>query len=329
MKKILAVMLILPSILFSCAYAGGGRTHMYIAQQAIKHIPDKTLRNLLEDNIDAYMVGAYYPDSGYTDVSHHGDVSHSRAFHRALADVIRGKYSDPVHQKPRLVAFLIGTAAHAAGDDDMHYVLYPEMRQHDFKKEDDSKVHMYGDVGIDLLVTVDKSRWSSPPTEWWLPLSDIMAAYKKLGHDDITETQVIEGNKVISIAGLEENIIALPAYPYLWWKMPWTTKNYDKAERGGLFVAEQKVATYEMQLWQYLNEKEYHAALSAPRSQSRVKFDPNPIKDIGLKALHAGAVMVKVKHNSDGSVNLDRPIVQDKAKLTAMLKHVVAWIKNI
>src|SRR5580692_7784230 len=101
----------------SVGYASGGITHMFLAQDAIAKIPNAELRHLLINNLDAYLVGAYYPDSGYVGGNHYGEDSHRDSFIDTFTDYIKEKYPHPAMQNPKLVAFLFGCASHKISDE--------------------------------------------------------------------------------------------------------------------------------------------------------------------------------------------------------------------
>jgi hypothetical protein len=46
------------------AYAAGGYTHMYIAQQAFLKTNDEEIRRTIGSNLEAYYLGAHFPDVG-------------------------------------------------------------------------------------------------------------------------------------------------------------------------------------------------------------------------------------------------------------------------
>src|SRR3990167_4501307 len=102
MKQLISLMLTVFTFI-NVGYAGGGRTHIFMAQEAINKIPDKNLRLLLEDNLDAYLVGAYFPDSGYTKETYHGDAAHEKRFQYKFLEYIYEKYKNPVIENPKLV----------------------------------------------------------------------------------------------------------------------------------------------------------------------------------------------------------------------------------
>ena len=77
---------------FTTAHAGGGITHMFLAEESIQLLPDAKLRQLLLNNLDAYRVGAYYPDSGYVKGNTYGEDSHWDPFIFTFADYVKETY---------------------------------------------------------------------------------------------------------------------------------------------------------------------------------------------------------------------------------------------
>ena len=63
------------------------------------------------------------------------------------------------------------------------------MRDNDFNGNYE-EAHKNGDLGIDLLLVIDKSRWTNEPSDWWVPIADLIAVYKRMGLTQVTETQL-------------------------------------------------------------------------------------------------------------------------------------------
>lgn len=317
---------------FSTCYAGGGIAHMFVAQEAIAKIPDTALRNLILTNLDAYLVGAYYPDSGYIKGNLYGEDSHWDAFIYAFTDHLKSKYTDPVSQNPKLVAFLFGVAAHRVSDEVMHWTFYNETRRIEFN-DDYEKAHSYGDTGIDLLVNIDKNLWFSQPATWWVPVQDLVQIYHRMGKDEYDAKQIIWGNIVIFFAGYGERMISAPAYPILRWKMPWTAKHYYDWPQGGMLMSEKNIVEYQTALWQRLNSKEVSLVpINKPRvspdkvlrASLKTTDSDTSINDLALKAIASGAVTVNTKTNEDGSVELQAPVINQMSKLQDLIRQFLS-----
>ena len=66
--------------------------------------------------------------------------------HLCIRRPYQRKYSDPVIQHPKLVAFLFGCAVHRVSDEIIHWTFYPISKDKDFNG-DYNQAHQYGDVG--------------------------------------------------------------------------------------------------------------------------------------------------------------------------------------
>ena|SRR3990167_6062797 len=243
-------------LMFFCSpyiYAGGGIIHMLIAKEAIPKMSSEQLRTLLETNMDAYLVGSNYPDSGYVKNTHYGEMSHWDPFIFTFVDYLREKYKDPVIENPKLVAFLFGCATHRVSDVVIHWTFYKKSATEDFKG-DWNKAHDFGDLGIDLLALVDKNLWLDFPHQWWVPVEDLVAIYHRMG-ETVTQKEIMYGNRVYSLSGLGERSIAAVSYFPLHLKASWTAKHYYDAPEGGVLADEVAVADYANNLWERLLKK--------------------------------------------------------------------------
>ena len=329
MKKLLCTALCFISFFTSFfTYAGGGITHMFLAEESIQQLPDAKLRHLLLDNIDAYRVGAYYPDSGYISNNLYGEDSHWDPFIEAFADYINETYPNFMEQNPKLVAFLFGCAAHRVSDQIMHQTFYPVIRDKDFNGDGDT-AHSYGDAGIDLLINADKNLWLAYPSTWWVPVKDLVNVYRRMGFDQYSADQIIWGNAVLSVTGYGERLISAPAYLFLQWKMPWTAAHYYDWPVGGITMDEKKVAEYQTRLWERLNSKTTKRALSAStpaqKAHTGIKNQANDY-NFAENALKSGAIGVSVTPHDDGSVDIGNPFVKQEAEFRALLNQLLAKI---
>lgn len=295
-------------------YAGGGITHMFIAEESIPFL-DPHLNQILQDNKDAFLAGAHYPDSGYVPGTGYGEDSHWDAFIFTFADYIREKYKNPMVENPKLIAFLMGCAVHRMSDEIIHFTFYDFVSDIDFNGND-KKAHKYGDVGIDLLLNIDKSRWSHFPKTWWVPVADLLEVYHRMGLDQYTADQIIFGNQALSLAGYLERAISLPAYPYLKWRMPWTASNYYDWPQGGMLMDIQVVASYEKSLWYRLQ----HATKTMPSKKLKLDHDLTIIS-LSKKALDEHIAEMPMQYNSDGSVDLQPPVILNQNKWAAMTSN--------
>jgi len=332
MRKLYRICILLLSLIILPVYAGGGIAHMFLAQETIDRLPDPALRNLLKNNFEAYVVGAYYPDSGFVGGNHYGEDSHWDAFIFTFADYLKDKYSQPELQNPKLVAFLFGCAAHRLSDEVMHWTFYPVMAKQDFHTDNWSEAHQYGDIGIDLLLIIDKNQWLTHPTTWWVPVKDLVAVYQRMGKPEYTAEEIIRGNSITFFAGYGERLIAAPAYPYLRWKMPWTSQHYYDWPVGGITMDEDKTAEYLMNLWQRLKGKKPFPRATLSKMH---QLDSNPanhssvLNDFSTNILNQGVVSVPTITNEDGSVELQSPIINSFTQFQQSLVNLISKIRQL
>jgi hypothetical protein len=251
MKKSLLALCLLITLACTHVFAGGGTTHMLLAKEAIALLPNQELRQLLLKHMDAYLVGAYYPDSGYVEGTGYGEDSHWDPFIHTFADYIKTAYPDFRKQNPDLVAFLFGCAAHRVSDEVTHWTFYREIADHDFAG-DRQKAHDNADLGIDLFLIHDKAHSLSQPSHWWVPVDDLLAVYHLMGKDQYTAREINWGNAVISTVGNGERIIAPASYPIYQGRMPWAAAHYYDWAIGGMQIDELQIAQYQTALWQRL-----------------------------------------------------------------------------
>jgi hypothetical protein len=244
MKKILWVITLLIS---TQIFAGGGLSHMFIAKESIPLLADPILQNILQQNFDSYLVGAYYPDSGYVKGTHYGEDSHWDLFIHTFADYIKDTY--PNLSNPALIAFLFGCAAHRESDEIMHWTFYPEVAKYDFEG-DNQKAHQYADPGIDVLVNVE--HLVDTPHQWWIPIHDLLQVYHRMNKDEYTEEEIILGTSVIEAITTIDKQMGPAGYRSIIKKIPWTAAHYYDWPEGGMLMDIQKVSVYQNHLWERL-----------------------------------------------------------------------------
>ncbi|EKD69967.1 MAG: hypothetical protein ACD_46C00687G0010 [uncultured bacterium] len=322
MRKIIILITLLVSQFVSTAFAAGGITHMFIAKEAVKQLPPQ-LRDVIYQNMDAYLVGAYYPDSGYIANTGYGEDSHWDPFVYAFSDYLREKYPYPAQQNPPLVAFLFGVATHRISDEVTHWTFYPEIAKYDFKG-DKTKAEDVADMGIDILVNVEKNQWATKPSVWWVPVKDLLAIYHRMGKDQYTAAEIIRGNEVISIAGAGEKAIATEAYPvYKYIKLQWTDKHYYNWPTGGIVMDVQKVVEYQKALWARLTTPRVNVdnfvsnGSSNKITQQRKILANKTLLNCAQQAIKTNGATTNITTNSDGSVSI-RPVISDFQRLRCM-----------
>lgn len=244
------------------SYCCGGLTHMFIAKEVSKQLPNKELAQLIKNNYDAYLVGSYYPDSGYLKNTGYGEDSHWDSFLYTFADYIK-KNPKLLKTRPKLIAFLFGCATHRVADEIFHKYFLLHIAEHDSNHNHD-RAHRYGDLGLDLLINIDKKQWINYPKIWWVPVRDLVNVYQMMGKPEYTADKIIYGNSIIYFAGIGERLFSVVAYPYWRWKMAWTAKHYMSLPDCGLYAIEKQVIDYQMNLWAYLHNEAEKPLFTTP-----------------------------------------------------------------
>lgn len=328
-STIQSILIFLAGIFVSfSANAGGGITHMFVAEEAIPQVFDSNLRKILQDHKDAYLTGAHYPDSGYIPGTGYGEDSHWDAFIYTFAEYIKEKYRQPEFENPRLVAFLMGCATHRVSDEIIHYTFYPFISKNDFNGND-FKAHKYGDVGIDMLLNIEKTRWNHHPNVWWVPVSDLLEVYHRMGLDQYSAEQIIYANKLLNIAGYLERLISVPTYGYLRMRMPWTAKHYYDWPEGGMLMDIQQIAKYQNNLWNKIKDiKPVH--LNQSNNNKKISDHHSSMTNFAKQAFDAGIIKVSMNRQSDGSIELQPLVINDENKLRELIsEYEKELIKNL
>lgn len=320
MKKLLLTISLFYFCIVSNTYAGGGITHMFLAEETIALLPDAKLRGILLTHLDAYRVGAYYPDSGFVGDNQYGEDSHWDPFINAFMTHLKIRYANPSSDNPKLVAFFFGCAVHRLSDEIMHWTFYNVSKDQDFAG-DWNLAHEYGDLGIDLLINIDQNQWLTHPKEWWVPVADLVAIYRLMGKEQYTAAQIIRGNIGLYFAGYGERLISLPAYPYLQQRMPWTATHYMNWPSGGILADEQQVAQYLDQLWRVLQEP---TSTIYPAAHKQMLSETNTRALLfAQKILSTGSAQLEVVPQMDGSVILKHPVITNQAAFHHALNQLL------
>ncbi|MDX1900473.1 MAG: zinc dependent phospholipase C family protein [Gammaproteobacteria bacterium] len=235
-------------LLMSChVFAAGGIAHMYIAKQSIPLMTDKRLRDLIQNNMDAYLVGANYPDTGYVPGTHYGEDSHWEPFLNAFVSWIHAHYTDPLDQNPKLVAFLMGCVTHSVSDRIFHADFVTAEAQHDFHGDYDT-AHQNLDTGLDFIINTEKNQWLTRPLTWWVPVDTLVEVYQLMGKPH-PASEIRYGNDIYSTGSVAERVVDPITYLYYKYKMPWADAHYETAPTGGMHVLEQASADYVESYW--------------------------------------------------------------------------------
>jgi hypothetical protein len=236
------------------AYAAGGITHMFIAKEVIPHLSDRDLKNLIENNLDAYLVGSNYPDSGYMQGTHYGDATHWQKFIDTSVIYLHERYPYPEQQNPALVAFLLGCATHIVSDQVFHGAFINKVSKEDFHHHWQT-AHTVSEEGLDMLVLLDKKQWQVRPVIWWLPLHDLVQIYQRMGKNNYSQSEIFWGNTLYSLTGIGQRALTPFGYNYIKLTMPWLSHHYEDTKEGGLLMTEQLTINYLQETWKKITVK--------------------------------------------------------------------------
>lgn len=248
---------LLPSI----SQATGSITHMFIAEETANKLTDSAIKNLIQNNRDAYLVGATYPDTGYIQGTHYGFDSHREAFLDTFLTYLQEKYLYPEQQNPRLVAFLLGCAVHQTVDQVFHGAFMNKIAMEDFHG-DWQKTHTISERNLDFLINIEKNQWREHPQIWWVPISDLVAVYHKMGKNTYSASEIFWGNIIYSFNGLDERLFSLTGYFYAQSHTPWLAKHYYATSQGGVLFTEEVASKRVLEIWRHLLKQPEHKTLS-------------------------------------------------------------------
>jgi hypothetical protein len=102
------------------ALACGQSTHIWVALEAARTLPEGELKTFLEDPVvwDAYVNGAMFPDGGYSPLTQHpyGETAHWEPYQTHVAEALAEERPWATDDARREVAFLLGNMAHGYAD---------------------------------------------------------------------------------------------------------------------------------------------------------------------------------------------------------------------
>ena len=320
-------LLAIPSLVF-----GAGLTqHQFMADIAYELVSTPALSDCLGENRDAYLVGAAFPDAGYATLNIPlSNQAHSKSFINAFVEHIRQSYVSPYNDQYKLISFLLGIASHVADDPPYHAYFISEVADRDLNENYDL-AHTLCDTGLEFTTIIDFNRWGVIP-KVWIPVEDIQRVFEMLG-SSYSREEVMNGNKVLSVAGLAERLVALLAYLPVRLIIPWAFENYYDFPQGGLYNGGEVSAAYYESIWDALMSPGLF--LEDNTIQLPAGFlDTPPLRDdlqtaesrqflyaFARRCLAEKAVRIDVTELEDGSVLLGSPrIIKPRKFFDLLLK---------
>ena len=294
----------------------GCLAHTYIAEQVGPRLqqPNPDLYQIIANNWNEYIVASDYPDTGFMPGATYGEISHWQPFADAYISYLHTAYPDPSSKQSKLIAFLMGVATHMQSDITSHWTYYDLVALHDFNNQPDSgqawqRAHQDMDPGSDFYVVVNKGIYDHP-VRWWVPASDLENVYKIMGKD-ISAEEIIRSNAIYYLAlGLDETLIALPAYLYdRYLEVPWGMANLETPDspdlRVGAFPGQiNDSVNYVNALWAKFQAPNTYFNFSEqqPRKSKSIRPRISAAMRLVAQALDNGWVTFDPIYEPDGSV---------------------------
>jgi len=180
------------------ARANGNYTHLWVAQDAVQHVENAELQELLAapEWYEAMRNGANFPDGGYAVGDGYGEMGHWEPFQTLYLEWIRDTYGPPWSDEgKRHVAFLLGMAAHGLTDQlfdgmylERHYVF-----------DENSTGGEWGNVDGVTDICFAAAMGPMQPPETWVP-ADVMAElFAEAGHE-VTPQTIEMGQSLVAVA---------------------------------------------------------------------------------------------------------------------------------
>lgn len=240
----------------SSARAHGLFGHVHVTGWAAENLPPGELRELFEDPevFNALLMGATFPDTGYAlgdDVTRaYGEHSHWEPFVEDFIQHLRTNYAPPYDtlEERKLVAFLMGCAAHGLQDELFDSTFLFELEQRDGGNQDAS------DPGTDAFLVVDEHARLYPVE--WVPMDDLLPLYADLGQPITAEVIGLQVRRVLQIYvndSFGKNVARGSASNYAS-MLPWSRDHYlDPSIPGSLRAEIAPTRAYLEAIWERLH----------------------------------------------------------------------------
>jgi hypothetical protein len=234
--------------------ANGNYSHVWVAGDALGHLPDGDLRTALQDPHLANIVrcGAMYPDGGYAMNDGYGEISHWEPFHLAYLEWILAHYQPPyATEAMEHIAFLMGMVAHGLTDQ-MYDGMY--LSRGAIYDDDGCADMPYGTDGSTDSCFAATQGFLQKPTAW-VPADVLAPLYETQGHH-VTAQTIKQGFNLVYFAivhanneGADPDVIA----EYMA-ECPWSCSHQDDpGAPGSPVTCGPAIAAYWQVLWGLLN----------------------------------------------------------------------------
>ena len=171
----------------------------------------------LVDHTDALGGGASFPDWGYPfGFGDESESAHWAPFFRVASKYVNGKYPKPWDtETEKLAVFLLSAASHWIADQNWHGIGYADegflnVIQHQEFSHDWSAAHSHGDLGGDMVASVDVDL-SVLPQRWYVPTEDLAEIYRIVGYKTVTP-EILETYMGLLFLGRYAEAVAGPLF---------------------------------------------------------------------------------------------------------------------
>lgn len=160
------------------AFANGDNSHLWITAQAIEHLPEGRLKDLLREPElqEIVLNGAIFPDGGYVLDDDYGEMAHWEPFIEAYRSWIVSEFGKPFTKgdAARHAAFWLGIASHDMADWVFDSQFMEMARVYDAEGWGDGLTDGF-DTATDVLLVADTGVAYQP--ESWVPADELSALY--------------------------------------------------------------------------------------------------------------------------------------------------------
>lgn len=273
--RLLSAALVAAMAVPASARAHGLFGHVHVTGYAIENLPPGELDDLFSEPgmLEAALMGATFPDTGYApradnvNVREYGEAAHWEPYIEGLRKHITDTYG-PTFETPeerRLIAFMMGMAAHGFEDEIYDTTFDLEIMEHD----------PYGemDTYVDGFFAFDNYPRMFPTADY-VPYPDLLTVY---GQQNIAITQDQITTQITTVLNVYVNEgfglgFAIQTGMNQYMTYPWSYANYMNPDIPGSYHSEVRPVTRYMQaLWDRLHGRYVddalviHAFPDAPR----------------------------------------------------------------
>lgn len=237
-------------LLAAAAFANGQTTHLLITEEAIAHVPDGELRELLDRPELRVMLlnGTMFPDGGYAVDDDYGEMAHWEPFQDRYLAYVRDTFGPPPYdgEAAEHVAFLLGLASHGMADQTFDAMYMARSRVYDASAD-----WSHGSMDTATDVWCAHEQGGREPPEDWVPYDVLVSLYADAGYtvdaELLADAQSLLRIAIWYVAEAGANEATAAEYAA---QFPWATAHlFDPAVPGSPPTQAEVVAAYWQVLW--------------------------------------------------------------------------------